>query len=96
LDLETDSQADRPPGHLLSKAIPADQADALGEIKVVAGVELETGAEGKHIVEPQDVVLIPEIVRKRELQHVADRAVERREAGGRTPSGPQIQVLRQR
>ena len=60
--LKADSQTDRVPTHILSKAIPADQADALGEIKVGAGVELETCAEGKEIVEPQDVVLIPEIV----------------------------------
>ena len=32
LPSEADSQHDRPPGHILSKAVPADQADALGEI----------------------------------------------------------------
>ena len=61
LDLETDSQADRPPGHILSKAIPADQAEARGDDILSADVELETGANGTEMVEPQDVLLIPEI-----------------------------------
>ena len=62
LDLKADSETDRPPRHIISKAIPADQADALGEIKVGAGVELETCAEGTEVVEPQDIPLIPEII----------------------------------
>jgi hypothetical protein len=34
--------------------------DALGEIKMGAGVELETCAEGKEMAEPQGVLLIPD------------------------------------
>jgi len=60
--LKADSQTDRVPIYILSKAISTDQADALGEIKVGAGVELETYADGKEMVEPQDVLLIPEII----------------------------------
>jgi hypothetical protein len=60
LDLEADSPTDRVPTHILSKAISTHQVDALGEIKMGAGVELETCAEGKEMAEPQGVLLIPD------------------------------------
>ena len=96
-DLEADSQAERPPRYVLPEAIPGYEANAGDEERLVAAnVELDPAAEGKEVVEAEDVVLVPKIVGKRELQHVADRMVERREPpDGRAPSGPQIYVLRQ-
>ena len=94
--LEADPQTDRIAAHVFPDAIPGYKPNA-GDVErlVAAYVELETGAERKEIVEAQDVVLIPEIVRIRELQHVADRTVKRRKTDGRAPPGPHIEILRQ-
>ena len=56
--LEADSQSDRPAGHILPEAIPTHRADAGGQFRVIAGVELDACANGTEAVEPQDVVLV--------------------------------------
>jgi hypothetical protein len=48
--LEADSQTDRPPRHILSKAIPVDQTKARGDDILSADIELETGAELRHAI----------------------------------------------
>ena len=60
--LKADSQPDRPPGDILPIAKPRNQANAGDDDRVGADVELEAAAERTEMVEPQDVVLIPEII----------------------------------
>src|SRR3974377_1493270 len=63
--LEADSQAERPPRYVLSDAAPGKKANAGDEERLAAAdVELDPAAERKEIVEAQDVVLVPEIVRR--------------------------------
>ena len=60
--LKADSQTERITGNVLPEAIPSHQADAGDEDRVGADVDLQTAAERAEMVEPQDVVLIPEII----------------------------------